>query len=132
MELDYIEAVGEDAVRFALEKVLGLVRGDMRNRGENVGTMGRRSLDAVTVVDPAFSGLVIDVEVLKIVVEVDAACTEITAKQGSVGGKDGGYVDMALATKRDREACLPLVEVGDDGGGQLTSNVLEMKGSEGR
>ena len=125
MELDYIEAVGEDAVRFALEKVLGLVRGDMRNRGENVGTMGRRSLDAVTVVDPAFSGLVIDVEVLKIVVEIDAASAEITTEESSMGGEHGRNVYVTLAQERDSETRLPLVEMRYDGRSELSRDVLD-------
>ena len=43
-----------------------------------------------------------------------------------MGGEDGGYVYVALATERDCEACLPLVEVCDDGLVELASDVLRM------
>ena len=97
LELDHVEAVGEHTVRFALEKVLGFVRGDVRNCSENVRTVRRGSLDTIAVVDPAFSGLVIDIEVLKIVVEVDATGAEVAAKERSVGGKYRCDIDVTLA-----------------------------------
>ena len=72
------------------------------------------ALDAISVVDSTFSGLVINVEVLEVVVEVDRASTEVPPEEGGVGGEDGGYVYVTLATEWDCKACLPLVEVRDD------------------
>lgn len=39
-------------------------------------------------------------------------------------GENGGDVDMAFATERDGETSLPFVEVGDNGGGELTRHIL--------
>ena len=64
LEFDDVETIGQNAVWLALEQVLRLVSGNMRDCGENIGAMRRRSLNTVAMVDPAFSGLVIDVEVL--------------------------------------------------------------------
>ena len=36
-----------------------------------------------------------------------------------------GDIDVTLATKGDGETGLPLVEVGDNGGGELARNILE-------
>ena len=41
-----------------------------------------------------------------------------------MGGEDGGDVDVPLSAEWNREARLPLVEVGDDGGPQLAGDVL--------
>jgi hypothetical protein len=46
-ELGDVEAVGDDAVRLALEQVLGLVSGDVRDGREDVGRVRRAALDAV-------------------------------------------------------------------------------------
>lgn len=101
--------------RFPLEQMLALVRRDVRDRREDVGAVSRGPLDAVAVVDASLAGLVIDIEILKVVVEVDAASAEVATKEGGVGGEDGGDVDMALPAERDGETCLPLVKVTDDG-----------------
>ena len=83
------------------------------------------TLDAVPVVDAALARLVVDIEVLEVVVEVDGACTEVAAEEGSMGREDGSDVDVPLAAERDGEACLPLVEVGDDGLIELARDVLD-------
>ena len=43
----------------------------MRDGGKNVGTVGSRAFDAISVVDTTLPCFVIDIEVLKIVVKVD-------------------------------------------------------------
>ncbi len=86
--------------------------------------MGRRTLDAVTVVDPALARFVIDIKVLEVVVKVDAPCAEVSTEKGSVGGEDSGHVDLTLAAEGDGETRLPFVEMGDNGSGQLTGGVL--------
>ena len=104
--------------------MLALVRGDMGDGSENVRAMSRGALNAVTVVDAALSGLVIDIEVLEVIVEVDGARAKIAAEEGRVGGKDGGDIDVPLATEGDGEPRLPLVEVGDHGAVELARDVL--------
>lgn len=71
LELDNVETVREDAVRFALEEMFALVRSDVRDRSEHVRAVRGGALNAVPVVNPALPGFVVHVEVLKIVVEVD-------------------------------------------------------------
>ena len=124
LELDDVEAVWQDAIGLALEQVLGLVRGDVRDSGEDVSTMSGATLDAVAVVDAALASFVVDIKILEIVVKIDAARAEVAAKECGMGSEDGGDIDVAFAAKGDREACLPFVEVGDDGGGQLARDVL--------
>ena len=86
--------------------------------------MGRGTLDAIPVIDAALAGLVINVEVLEVIVEVNTASAQITAKECSMGGEHGRDVDMALSAQGDRETGLPLVEVDDDRCGQLASYIL--------
>jgi uncharacterized protein (UPF0212 family) len=124
LELDDVEAVGDDAVGLALEEMLSLVGGDVGDGGKDVCTVGRAPLDAVAVVDTALAGLVVDVKVLEIVVKVDAARTEIATEEGRVGGEDGCDVDVALATQRNSEPRLPFVEVGNYGSCELAGDVV--------
>ena len=77
------------------------------------------------MVDAALARLVVDIEVLEVVVEVNGAGTEVAAEEGSMGREDGSDVDVPLAAERDGEACLPLVEVGDDGLIELARDVLD-------
>ncbi len=58
--------------------MFALVGGDMRDSGEHVRAVRRRAFDAVSVVYPAFSRFVIDVEVLEVVVEIDGASAEVS------------------------------------------------------
>lgn len=125
LKFDDVETVGKDSVGFAFEEMLAFVGCDVRNGGKDVGAVGSRTFDAVSVVDTAFSGLVVDVKVLEIVVKVDRACTEISAQEGGMGGEHRGDIDMTFATEGDGEASLPFVKVGDDGGGQLAGDVLQ-------
>ena len=133
--------------RFPFEEVLALVRGDVRDRGEDVGTVGGAAFDAVAVVDPALAGLVVDIKVLQVVVEVDATRTEIPTEESGVGGEDCGDVERATAAQRNRDSCdaatdamlaviarifpaisictsLPLVEVSDNGAVLLVDGEL--------
>lgn len=86
--------------------------------------MSRGPLDAVSVVDAALAGLVINVKVLKVVVEVDRAGTEVSTEKGRVRREDGRHINVALAAERDGETGLPLVEVGDDGGRSVVADKL--------
>ena len=99
--------------------MLSLVRGDVRHSCEYISAMGSRTLDAVAMIYPAFSGFMVDVKVLQIVVEIDRSSTEVPAEESSVRGEHGGDIDVAFTTQRDGNAGLPLMEVGDDSGGKL-------------
>lgn len=52
----------------------------MRDCCEDIGAMRSRAFNAVSVVDPALASFMVDVEVLEVVVEVDAASTEVTTE----------------------------------------------------
>ena len=125
-EFDDVETVGQDTIGFPLEQVFALVGGDVADGGEDVRGVGCGALDAVSVVDTTLSCFVIDVKVLEVVVEVHRASAEISSEQRRVGGEYGGDIYVPLATEWDCQACLPLVEVGDDGLVKLTSNILRV------
>ena len=97
--------------------MLALIRRDVRNRRKDVRAVCGRALNAIPVVDAALARLVVDVEVLQVVVEVYASGAEVAAEEGCVGCEDGADVDVPLSAEGDGEACLPFVEVCDDGGG---------------
>lgn len=67
------------------------------------------------MVDTTLAGFVIDVKVLEVVVKVDAARTEVTAEERSVGRKDGRDINVALAAEGNGKTRLPFVEVSNDG-----------------
>ena len=69
------------------------------------------TLDAVAMVNTAFSCLVIYVKVLEVVVEVDASGAEVSAEEGCVSSKDCCDVDVTFATERNGKASLPFVKV---------------------
>ena len=79
LKLDHIQPIRHNAVGLPLQQVLGLIRGNMADSRKHVGAVRRRALDAVAVVDPTLAGLVVHVEVLQVVVEVDAACAEVAS-----------------------------------------------------
>lgn len=123
-ELDDVETVGKDTVGFPLEQVLAFVGGDVADGGENVRAVRRSPFDAVSVVDTALSSFMVDVKVLQVVVKIDRTGAKVPAEQRRVGGKDRGDVDMALPAEGDGQPSLPLVEVRDNGGLQVLSDVF--------
>lgn len=86
----------------------------MRYGRKHVRTMCCRSFDAVSMVDATFTGFMVDIEVLEVVVKIDGAGAEITPEKGCVGCKDCCYVDVTFAAEWNGETCLPLVEMGND------------------
>ena len=60
----HVEAVGGDKVRPPLDEVLRLLPRDVADRGEDVRQVGRRPLQAVSVVDLPLARLHVHVEVL--------------------------------------------------------------------
>lgn len=73
LELDDVQAIGKNTIRFPLEEMLGLVSGNVRNGGEDIGAVGSRAFDAVSVVYATLACLVIDIKVLEVIIKVDAA-----------------------------------------------------------
>ncbi len=51
--------------------MFALICRNVRNGGENISAVSGRSLYAIAVIYAAFSGLVIDVKVLEVIVKVD-------------------------------------------------------------
>jgi hypothetical protein len=125
LELDDVETIGKDAVRFSLEEMLGFVGSNVGDSGKDVGTVGSTAFYAVAVVDTALASLVVDVKVLEVVVKVNGASAEVSSEKGSVCGEDSGDIDVSFAAERDGEAGLPLVEVCDDDLVELAGDVLE-------
>jgi len=76
------------------------------------------------VVNAAFARLVVDVEVLKVVVEVNTARAKIAAQKCRVRGEYGGDIDVALPAERYGHPNLPFVEMSDYGLGKLPRDVL--------
>ena len=125
LELDDVETVREHSIGLPFEQVLAFIGGDVRHGREHIGAVRRGTFDAVSVVDAALAGFVINVEVLEVVVEVDRAGAEVASEEGCVGGEDGRDVDMALAKEGNGKTGLPLVEVCDDDVVELAGDVLE-------
>lgn len=87
--------------RLSLEQVLTLISSNVRNGSEDVCTMSSRSFYTISMINSSLSSFMIDVKVLKVVVEIHTSCTEITTQKSGMCGKDGGDVDVSLTTKRD-------------------------------
>lgn len=66
------------------------------------------------MVDATFACLMVNIKVLQVVVKVDTSSTEVSAKESSMGGEDGGHVNVSLAAEWNGKTCLPLVKVGYD------------------
>lgn len=123
-ELLDIQTVGQNTVRLALEEMLALVGGDVRDGGEDIGGVGGTAFNAVSVVDASLSGLGITVEVLEVVVEINRACAEVATEKSGVSGEDCGDVDPSLLAKGEGHTCKPLVELCNNGAFFLVENVL--------
>lgn len=98
LEFHDIQTVREDSIGFPFQQMLALVCRDVTDSRENVRTMCCRSLYAVSMVDTAFSGLMVYVEILKIVVEIDRAGAKVATEKCRVGSKDSRHVYMAFST----------------------------------
>ena len=66
------------------------------------------------VVDTSLARLVVDVKVLQVVVEIDASGTQVSSEEGSVGGEDGGDVNVSFSAQGNSKTGLPFVEVSND------------------
>ena len=99
LEFHDVEAVGEDAVGFAFEQMLGFVGGDVTDSRENIGGVGAGTFDAITVVDAALACFVVDIKKLQVVVKVNGTGAEVSAQEGGVCGEDGGDVDASFSAE---------------------------------
>ncbi len=127
LELDDIQPVWQDTIRFTLQQMLAFICCDMRHGCEHIGTMCSGAFDAIAMVDTAFAGLVVDIEILEIVVEVDGTCAEVSAEKSGVGREYGGDVDVSLPAERNCQPRLPLMEVRDDGLVEIVGDELKIR-----
>lgn len=123
-ELLDVQAVRQHAIGLALQQVLALEGGDVGNGGEDIGGVGGGPLNAVAVVDAALPRFSVHVEILKVVVEINGAGAEVAAKQGGMGGEDGGDIDAALLAEGQADTSQPLVELNNDSALLLVGDIL--------
>ena len=96
----------------------------MGNGGEDVGAVRGRAFDTISVVYSALSCLMIDIKILEVVVEINAASTEVAAEEGCMRCKDSGDIDVTLATEGYSETRLPFMKMCNYSSIKLTSNIL--------
>ena len=82
------------------------------------------------MVDTAFARLVVDIEILKIVVEVDTTRAKISTQKCRVCGEYSGDINVTLPAERYGHANLPFVEMSDYGLGELPRDVLHEYGDQ--
>ena len=78
-ELGDVQTVGQNTVWLALEQVLRLECGDVRDSSEDVASVSSSTFNAVPVVNPALASLSINVKPLKVVVEINGASTKVSS-----------------------------------------------------
>ena len=71
LEFDDVQPIRQNTVWLALKEVFCLIGGNVRDGSKDIGAVGSRAFNAISVVDTTLPRFVIDIEVLKIVVEVD-------------------------------------------------------------
>ena len=81
--------------------MLGFVCGDMRHGGENVSAVSCRAFNAVSMIYSTLPCFVVDIEVLQIIIKINAAGAEVSTEKCSVSREHSGDIYMALATKRN-------------------------------
>lgn len=97
----------------------------MGDGGKDIGAVGSRAFDAISVVDTTLPRFVIDIEVLKIIVEVDGASAEVSAQECCMSCKDSGDIDVPLPAERNGDPGLPFVEVRNNCGMKLAREILK-------
>jgi hypothetical protein len=104
--------------------MFGLVGGDVRDGSEDICAVCGRTFYAVSVVDTTLPSFVIDIKVLKVVVKVDRASTQVSAEEGRVCREYGGNVDVSLPAERNGHPSLPFVKMRNNGGVELPGKIL--------
>ena len=97
----------------------------MRDGSKDIGAVGSRAFNAISVVDTTLPRFVIDIEVLKIIVEIDRASAEVSAQECSMSCENSGDIDVPLPAERNGNASLPFVEVRNDRGVKLAREILK-------
>lgn len=95
--------------------MLRFVRSNMGDCSEYIGGVGGGPFNAVSVINAAFSSFVVDIKILKVVVKIDRASTEVSPQECCVGRKDSGHIKVTLTDQGDGYTGLPLVKMADDG-----------------
>lgn len=124
LEFDNIKTIWQDTIGLAFQEMFGFIRSDVRNGGEYICAVCRGAFDAISVVDTTLSGFVIDVKVLKVVIKVNRAGTQVSAQKGRVCCEDRGNIDVPLPTERNGDPSLPFVEMCHDSGTDLPGKIL--------
>ena len=124
LELDYIQAIWKDTIRFSLQKMLALPCGNSADGRKHIRAVCSGALNAVAVVYATLASFMVNVKVGKIVVEVDTSSTEIASEERCVCGKNGGNINVTSAGEGNGESCLPFVEVGNYSCMRLVCNIL--------
>ena len=102
-----------------------LIGSNVRDGSKDIGAVGSRAFNAISVVDTTLPRFVIDIEVLKIIVEIDRASAEVSAQECSMSCENSGDIDVPLPAERNGNASLPFVEVRNDRGMKLPREILE-------
>ena len=76
------------------------------------------------MVNAAFTCLVIDVEVLEVVVKINATRAEVATQKGCMGCENSGDIDVTFPAEGDRHANLPFVKMSYHGLLQLSRDIL--------
>lgn len=63
-ELLHVQSVGNDAIGLPLQEVLAFIGGDVGDGGEDVRGVRGGPFDAISMIDPSFAGLGVDIKVL--------------------------------------------------------------------
>ena len=72
-----IEPIRSENIWLPLHQMLTLQPSDLTHSGEDMGKMSRSSLNAVSVIDPTLSSLMVTVKLLQVVVEVSISSTQV-------------------------------------------------------
>ena len=107
--------------------MFGFIGSDVRNGGEDICAVCRGAFDAISVVDTTLSSFVINIKVLKVVVKVNRAGTQVSAEEGCVCCEDRSDIDVPLPTERNGDPSLPFMEVRHDGGTELPRKILDTR-----
>ena len=76
-----IEPIRSENVWLPLHQMLALQPSDLTHSGEDMSKMSRSSLNAVSVIDPTLSSLMVTVKLLQIVIEVGVSGTQVSERR---------------------------------------------------
>mmetsp|Transcript_19306 Transcript_19306/g.50188 ORF Transcript_19306/g.50188 Transcript_19306/m.50188 type:complete len:203 (-) Transcript_19306:407-1015(-) len=112
-KLEGVEAVRGDHLGAALQEMLGFIGRDLRHSGEDMGCVNGRTLDAVPMIDLPVRSFLVSVELVHMVVKVDAGVgAEVPPQKSGVSGEDGGALDVPHPAQDESHPGEPFMEVG--------------------